>query len=71
MLLLAEKMITQSSHDENNTATLIRGLKHLKKNREEEALKQVLDELQDKKKIQEDEVWDVLGPCDKTDGYLG
>ena len=51
-----KKRKTQGSKDENNRVAFVRVLRRLKKYREEEdALKLLLEELQDEKKIQEDE----------------
>ena len=56
MLILAEEMKTQGSIDETSRVVLIRALKRLKKLREEEVAKESLEDTQDMKKQQEDDM---------------
>ena len=57
VLNLAEEMKIQGSKDEHSRVALVRGLKRLKKYREEEeALKRLLEDVQDKKDQHEDEL---------------
>ena len=59
VLVIADEFKTTRKADENTTAIIMRGLKRLRgiKEEEEEAAKELLEEVQDRKQQLEDEVW--------------
>ena len=57
----AEELRTQGSKDDKNRKVPVDGLRRLKKIRdEEEELKKITDELLERRRIQEDELWQVF-----------
>ena len=58
--VLAAEVNAQGSVDENTRAIIIRGLDRIRKIREEETLRELLDEVLDRRKPQEDEMWKEL-----------
>ena len=58
-LVMEEELVSMGKTDEHTRATMKRGLKQISKLREEEeeAAKELLDEVQDRKQQLEDEVW--------------
>ena len=57
VLVIADELKTTGQADENTRAIIMRGLKRPRKIKEEEAAKELLEEIQDKQQQLEDEVW--------------